>query len=101
MIERGAVSAIVNFRMRPLHQELVKTAMATTVEKNSCASVACAAETGGGWNMRTVMPPRIPCAMTPPRAAKPSHRIQGRFSALHSQTANTIVSMPMQVAITR
>src|SRR5712671_5919276 len=85
----------------PLHQEPVNTEIATTGEKNNCARVACAAETAGSWNVRTVAPPRMPCAITPPRAAKPIQRIQARFSTLHSHAAKIIVRMPTQVAITR
>src|SRR5579863_6064074 len=76
-------------------------AMATAMQKNVCATAACAEETQGGWNSSTVSPPRIACVITVPRAATPSHFIQRRRSANHVQVAMEIVSTMMEPVMAR
>jgi hypothetical protein len=76
-------------------------AMATAMQKNVCPTAAWAEETQGGWNKRTVSPPRIACVMTVPKAATPSHFIQRRRSANQVQVAMEIVSSTMDPAIAR
>src|ERR1700733_12477235 len=83
------------------HRRPVNTAMVTAMQKKVCATAACTEETQGGWNKRTVRPPRIACVITVPRAATPSHFIQRRRSANHVHAAMEIVSSTMDPAIAR
>ena len=59
----------------------VKSAMATVRQKKISARPACAVEIAVGRKKRTVSPPRSPCRMTAPSAARPSRFIQRRGSA--------------------
>src|SRR3990172_910656 len=87
----GLLESLADGRVRS-HQELVKIAMLTMVQKKSCASAAWAEEMAGGRKNRTVSPPRIPCPMTAPRAETPSQRSQRRGSTRHHQKASTMLS---------
>src|SRR5208282_3903511 len=75
--------------------------MVTAMQKNVCATAAWAEETHGGWNNKTVRPPRMACVMTVPRAAMPSHFIQRRGSANQVHAAMESVSRTMDPAIAR
>jgi len=83
------------------HLRPVNIAMTTEMQKNVCATAAWAEETHGGWNNRTVSPPRIACVITVPRAATPSHFIQRRRSANQVHAAIEIVSSTMEPAMAR
>src|SRR5580700_10601767 len=76
-------------------------AMVTAMQKKVCATAACAEDTHGGWNNKTVSPPRIACAMTVHRAAMPSHFIQRRRSANQVHAAMEMVSSTIDPAIAR
>src|SRR5215475_8632665 len=79
----------------------VNSAMATVVQKKISASPACALEIVVGRKKRTVRPPSTPWRITDPSAATPSHFIQRRDSAIHSQAARMIVRKPTVLAISR
>src|SRR5580692_4387405 len=83
------------------HRRPVNMAMVTAMQKKVCATAACAEDTHGGWNNKTVSPPRIACVMTVARAAMPSHFIQRRRSANHVHAAMEIVSRTIDPAIAR
>ncbi len=85
----------------PSHHRDVNSAIATVVEKNSCARQACAVEIHHGSSSSTVNPPSTPCAITATSATTPSHFIQRRRSARNNQTIATIVNSPTVVATMR
>ena len=93
--------AIVDASPASSHAGDVNSAIATVMQKKISASPACAVEIGGGRKNRTVRPPSTPCRMTAPSAATPSHLIQRRGSASHSQAARIIVRKPTVLAISR
>src|SRR5579872_347456 len=70
-----------------IHFWPVKTAMQTAMQKNVCATVACAVESQGGWKNKTVIPPSVACTITVPKAASASHRSQRRRSTKKVQQA--------------
>src|SRR5258705_6164491 len=80
---------------------VVTTARLTVVQKNSCASVAWAAETASGSISFTVSPPSSPWAITASNANTASRRTQRRSSFFQRQIVSTIVSRPTVVATMR
>src|SRR4051812_36216238 len=76
----------------------VNSATLTTMQKNDCASVACALEIHHGRKNSTVSPPSTPCAITVARAVAPSHFIQRRSSERHTHAASPMVNRPTNSA---
>src|SRR4051812_17919810 len=79
----------------------VDSATLTKMQKNDCASVACALDIHQGRKKSTVRPPSTPCAITVPSAVTPSHFIQRRSSERHTHAASPMVNRPTNSASMR